>query len=168
MSQLFHIYKITNTVNNKIYIGQTVQKNPKMRWYAHLDYARKGRKSHLYDSIRKHGVDNFHWEIIDQDTTIENLNLKEKKWLDYYRSIGIVYNNREAGGNKTHSIESIKKMRIAQKKRHKERHAGGWTRIDGGAMRGKSQAKVTCITCKKTVGVNIFGRFHNNLCGETL
>jgi group I intron endonuclease len=135
------IYKITNTVNGKIYIGQTIQKNPKMRWYAHCDYVRKGRKSYLYDSMRKHGVDKFQLEIIDHADTIDDLNLKEQQWLDYYRSIGIVYNNREAGGNKIHSQESIARMSIAQKKRHKENPAGGWTRIDGGPMKGKSHPK---------------------------
>jgi group I intron endonuclease len=164
MSQLMHIYKITNTVNGKIYIGQTVQKNPKMRWYAHLDYARKGRKSYLYDSMRKHGVDNFYWEIIDQDTTIENLNLKEKKWLDYYRSIGIVYNNREAGGNKTHSIESIKKMQMVHKHRHATTDIGGWVRRDGGAMKGKKQPIKYCNYCNISVPANTFGRNHNGKC----
>ena len=44
-----HIYKITNNVNGKVYIGQTIQDNSKMRWYSHCDYARKGKKSYLYD-----------------------------------------------------------------------------------------------------------------------
>jgi group I intron endonuclease len=163
-----HIYKITNTVNGKIYIGQTIQKDPKMRWYAHCDYARKGRKSHLYDSMRKHGVDKFCWEIIDQADTIDALNLKEQQWLNHYRELGVVYNNREAGGNKSHSQESIERMRVVQKQRHATTVIGGWKRKDGGAMRGKKQPKVTCLFCQKTVGVNIFARFHNNLCGEVI
>ena len=163
-----HIYKITNTVNGKIYIGQTIQKDPKMRWYAHCDYARKGRKSHLYDSMRKHGVDKFCWEIIDQANTIDALNLKEQQWLNHYQELGVVYNNREAGGNKLHSIESIERMRSAQKLRHATTKVGGWKRRDGGAMKGKNQPTVTCLCCKKTIGVNIFARFHNNLCGEVI
>ena len=50
-----YIYKITNQINNKVYVGQTIQKNPTMRWYAHLADARNGKKSYLYDSIRKYG-----------------------------------------------------------------------------------------------------------------
>lgn len=136
-----YIYKITNNVNNKVYIGQTVQNNAKMRWYSHCDYARKGKKSYLYDSMRKHGIDQFHWEIVDQATSLEELNSKEQHWLEHYKSVGIVYNNREAGGNKRHSVESIERMRVAQKKRHQERPAGGWTRRDGGPMKGKAHPK---------------------------
>jgi group I intron endonuclease len=159
-----HIYKITNKINHKVYIGQTVQDNPKMRWYAHLDYARKGRKSHLYDSIRKHGVENFKWEIIDQGKTVEELNELETKWLAHYRTLGKVYNNREAGNNKTHSAESIEKMRRVHTLRHATNIIGGWTRRDGGPMKGKLQSKVTCLCCRKTVGVNVFGRNHGNKC----
>ena len=84
------IYKITNLVHGRVYIGQTIQSNPKMRWYSHWDYVRKGRKSYLYDSMRKHGMENFNWEIIDRADTVEQLNELEVKWLNYYRSIGEV------------------------------------------------------------------------------
>jgi group I intron endonuclease len=139
------IYKITNLTNNKIYIGQTAQKNPKMRWYGHLADARRGRKSHLYDSIRKYGPESFVWEIIDQCETIEELNDREQHWLDFYRKSTEVYNCREAGGNKIHSAESIEKMREAQKLAHQRRREngkdGGWKRADGGPMKGKSHPK---------------------------
>jgi group I intron endonuclease len=137
-----HIYKITNTLNNKIYIGQTVQKNPKMRWYSHLADARRGKKSYLYDSIRKYSKECFIWEIIDSANTLQELNNKEEQWLNYYRNQGcIVYNNREAGNNKTHSPESIEKMRTAQKLRHATTKVGGWKRRDGGPMKGKDHPR---------------------------
>jgi group I intron endonuclease len=139
-----HIYKITNTANNKIYIGQTVQANPKMRWYAHLAYARRGKKSYLYDSIRKYGKEAFVWEIIDRAESVIELNAKEEYWLNHYRSQGlVVYNNREAGGNKTHSPESIEKMKAAQKLRHATTKVGGWKRQDGGPMKGKKHNSET-------------------------
>lgn len=137
-----HIYKITNAVNRKVYIGQTVQANPKMRWYAHLADARRGKKSYLYDSIRKYGKESFVWEIIDTATSLEELNSKEEYWLNFYREKGIVvYNNREAGGNKTHSPKSIERMRAAQKHRHATTKVGGWKRRDGGPMKGKSHPR---------------------------
>lgn len=136
-----HVYRITNLVNQKVYIGQTVQKNPMMRWYAHLAYARRGKKSYLYDSMRKHGIDKFVWEVIDSAASIDELNTKEKKWLNHYRNMSVVYNNREAGGNKLHSTESIERMRIAQRLRHATTEVGGWKRIDGGAMKGKAHPR---------------------------
>jgi group I intron endonuclease len=137
-----YIYKITNLVNQKVYVGQTVQKNPKMRWYDHQASARKGKKSPLYNSIRKHGVDNFAWEIIDSTLSVDDLNKKEAVWLDHYRNLTEVYNIREAGNNKLHSDKSILKMQESQRQAHARRRAegrdGGWKRIDGGPMKGKS------------------------------
>ncbi len=139
-----YIYKITNTSNSKIYIGQTVQKNPKMRWYAHLADARRGKKSYLLDSIRKYGQQSFVWETIDTAVSIDELNSKEDYWLNYYRCLGVaVYNNREAGGNKTHSPQSIERMRVAQKLRHSTKKVGGWKRSDGGPMKGKKHNQET-------------------------
>ena len=137
-----HIYTITNTMNGKVYIGQTVQSNPKMRWYAHLADARRGKKSYLLDSIRKYGDKSFVWKIVDCAESVDELNAKEEYWLNYYRAQGItVYNNREAGGNKTHSPESIEKMKIAQKLRHATTKVGGWKRRDGGPMKGKAHPR---------------------------
>lgn len=132
-----YIYKITNNTNNRVYIGQTIQKNPRMRWYAHLSYAKRGHVSHLYNSIRKHGEDCFTWTVIDTASTLDELNIKEQYWLKYFQSITTVYNNREAGKNKTHSAESIEKMRVAQKTRHTTTNVGGWKRRDGGPMKDK-------------------------------
>ena len=135
------VYKITNIVNGKVYIGQTIQNNAKARWYSHQADARAGKKSHLYDSIRKYGIDNFTWEVIEQGSSVDHLNELEAKWLKYYRQITEVYNNRAAGNNKLHSTESIERMRIAQKLRHQHNPAGGWKRKDGGPMLGKTHPK---------------------------
>jgi group I intron endonuclease len=164
-----HIYKITNTINSKVYIGQTVQKNPKMRWYSHLADARRGKKSYLLDSIRKYGPESFVWEVIDVAASIEDLNTKEDYWLNYYRDQEItVYNNREAGGNKTHSPESIERMKESQRQAHARRrrimggkeihkshqpHKGGW-----------NQRRVSCLCCKKNVGINVFVAYHGSKC----
>jgi len=139
-----YIYKITNLVNGKVYIGQTIQSNPKMRWYAHLNMARKNKKSHLYDSMRKHGIDKFTWEVIDQAITIEELNNLESAWANKFREQGyILYNNRETGNNKTHSQKSIEKMKLVHKLRHATTVVGGWKRIDGGPMKGKKHSEET-------------------------
>ena len=71
-----YIYKITNLINNKIYIGQT--NNPKRRWQEHknLGYDTKETKL-LYRAIKKYGKDNFVFEIIEGP--IDNYNEKEIK-----------------------------------------------------------------------------------------
>jgi hypothetical protein len=51
------IYTIKNLLDGKIYVGQTIQSNAKMRWYGHQADACKGKKTHLYNSMRKYGVE---------------------------------------------------------------------------------------------------------------
>ena len=139
-----HIYRITNTINNKMYIGQTIQKNPKMRWYDHCARTRNGQNNHLYNSMRLYGVENFVWEVIDSANNLNELNLKEQHWLDEYRKITEVYNIREAGNNKTHSEKSKEKMKESQRQAHARRRSEGtdtWTRRDGGAMKGKAHPR---------------------------
>ena len=127
-----------------MYVGQTIQANAKMRWYAHCDMVRKGKKSYLYDSMRKHGIENFLWEVVDQTDTVEKLNELETTWANKLRAQGItLYNNRETGGNKLHSVASIEKMRLVHKLRHANNVIGGWKRRDGGAMKGKMHKEQT-------------------------
>jgi group I intron endonuclease len=162
-----YIYTITNLVNGKMYVGQTIQSNAKMRWYSHCNMASKNKKSYLYDSMRKYGIDKFEWKIVDVASTIDELNDLETAWASKLKSQGItLYNNRETGGNKKHSLESIQKMKQVQKLRHATQNVGGWKRIDGGAMLGKTHSKVTCLHCKKVMGVNGFFRSHGIKCKD--
>lgn len=68
------IYKITNTVNNKKYIGQSI--NIIDRWREHRQRASNGTE-YLYQAIRKYGIQNFVFEVLEE-CLIEDLNLKEK------------------------------------------------------------------------------------------
>lgn len=137
------VYQIKNLVNGKVYVGQTIQED-KRRWEEHKSYA-KTKKHPLYNSMRKHGLENFEFSILDTAQTLEELNAKEKHFLDLAKANGAVYNLREAGTNKTHSIESKLRMSESQKKAHERRRNnggdGGWIRKDGGAMLGKAHPK---------------------------
>lgn len=84
------IYKITNTVNGKIYIGKdsTNRKN----YY--------GSGEAIKNAISKYGKDNFTKEIIDISEDLNSLNEKEKYWIAFYKSTDpkIGY-NRSSGGD---------------------------------------------------------------------
>ena len=59
------IYKITNSVTNKCYIGETVQSNPLRRWYRHINSLKtsKGCPA-LKDAMKKYGIDKFRFEVL--------------------------------------------------------------------------------------------------------
>ena len=52
------IYKITNNINGKIYIGKT-EKTLEERWYKHVQSAKYGSNTYFHKAIRKHGAENF-------------------------------------------------------------------------------------------------------------
>lgn len=110
---LWSIYRITNLLNNKIYIGQT--KDPKTRWSRHKSDARLDKKYnwHLYDAMRKYGVDNFVFEVIAQTKFFEEVDRLEVLFIEQYRSTdkNVGY-NISAGGqaNKLVSLETRNKM----------------------------------------------------------
>lgn len=85
------IYKITNNINGKIYIGQS--RNIESRWQQHQEPA---RNSLISRAIKKYGVDNFTFEVIEE-CTIEELDKREIYWIDYYKSFDNGYNLTRGG-----------------------------------------------------------------------
>lgn len=85
------IYKITNHVNGKVYIGQSVRPVEE-RWNRHKIDAISGRlDTHFARAIRKYGVDNFSIEVIDTAKTQAELTLKEHYWIGYYNAVNTGY-----------------------------------------------------------------------------
>ena len=91
------IYKITNTINGKFYIGQTIQ-NVKERFYQHC--ATKCSKAvsnmAIHRAIKKYGKSNFTVEVIEEVEST-NLNDRERYWIRYYDSYNNGYNSTEGG-----------------------------------------------------------------------
>lgn len=109
------IYKITNLINGKVYIGQTVQ-TLKSRWNKHVWHMRHNTNRHLYDSMRHYGIENFKMEILEE-TTKEVLNEREIWWIANLGSMDrtIGYNKSVGGLGGIRSPEVIE--RIAAKRR---------------------------------------------------
>lgn len=90
------IYRVTNLINSKIYIGQTVT-SMTTRKNGHLSNARKNVLDiPFHRAIRKYGEESFVWEIIDVAWNKEDLNKKEKYWIATYDST-----NKSKGYNAT-------------------------------------------------------------------
>lgn len=76
------VYLIENKINQKIYIGSTI--NFKERWYKHQNG--KGNK-HLYNSIMKYGIENFEFKILETVDILSDRKLlyeKEQKWMNFF------------------------------------------------------------------------------------
>lgn len=91
------IYKITNLINKKSYIGQSV--NIQQRWKAHrCKY--QTEDSALYRAIRKYGLNNFTFEVLEECQK-EQLDEREIFWIKYYGT-----HNKEKGYNMTDGGDS--------------------------------------------------------------
>jgi group I intron endonuclease len=73
------IYKITNKINGKIYVGKT-SKTIHERFNAHLKHARNKVNRHLYDSINCYGAENFEVSLIEICNE-EIANERERFWI---------------------------------------------------------------------------------------
>jgi len=112
-----YIYKTTNLINNKIYIGQT--KQDKQYYY--------GSGTLIKEAIKKYGKRNFKKEIIEYVENENDLDDKEKNWINYYKSnnLDIGYNLESGGRNYTNhhplTIEKFKNRTPSFKdKKHTE------------------------------------------------
>lgn len=97
------IYKISNTINDKVYIGQTIRPI-EQRFQRHInDAVNSVLDTHLARAIRLYGPDKFFIEQIDTATSQEELTYKEHKYILEYNSVENGYNETEAmnkcGGN---------------------------------------------------------------------
>ncbi len=76
------IYFIKNTVNDKVYVGQS--SNIKHRMQQHvssaLNITKDNQHSHIYNAMRKYGIDSFQWGILELCDRSE-LNKKEAEWI---------------------------------------------------------------------------------------
>ena len=89
-----YIYKITNLVNNKEYIGKT-ERTINQRWQEHIRESQKPNPSRaLYRAIQKYGIDNF---ICTQIIETNNPEEDEKYYIDLYNTYKNGYNETLGG-----------------------------------------------------------------------
>ena len=126
---MFYIYKITNKINSKIYIGKT--NDLYQRMHSHLSTARNGATNYFYQdngkynyihrAITKYGENNFSFDIIDQHENEEIIFQMEKAYISEYQST-----NRSLGYNLTEGGEgsSGRKQTEAAKQKIREKAIG--------------------------------------------
>lgn len=110
------IYKITNLVNNRVYIGQTVCLISK-RWKEHRCST---KNTPLYSAMRKHGTDNFKIEVICTAIKPEHLNELEQYFIKLYDCLVPNGYNLTTGGDSTFSrSEHTKNLQSLAAQGHK-------------------------------------------------
>ena len=109
------IYKITNTKNNKVYIGKTEKKDPKRRWRDHVLALKQNKHHnlHLQNAWNKYGEESFIHEIITK-CCIGLITSLEKYYINKYNST-----NFQTGYNKTMGGEGLYGFKHTQETKNK-------------------------------------------------
>lgn len=89
-----YIYKISNDINDKLYIGKTLY-TIERRWSQHK-YNATTRKdlwhSPLYSAMKKYGIEHFSISEIEKVDDEKQLSIREQYWIKYYNTYNYGYN----------------------------------------------------------------------------
>lgn len=95
-----YIYKITNDINGKQYIGKT-ERTIEQRFIEHCQNYKKEKleKRPLYAAMRKYGIEHFHIELIEETSDPEE---REKYWIEYFGTFKNGYNATIGGDGRAY------------------------------------------------------------------
>lgn len=158
-----YIYKITNDINNKVYIGKT-EFNIQKRFQEHIkDSKSKYENRPLYKAMHKYGAEHFFIEEIEE---CDNLEEREIYWIKYYNSFENGYNATLGGDGKSYIdydniihlfLEGLNITQIAKLTKHDKGHISqilkekgnvSWKQIEEQCI--KRQEKEVVMLDKKT------------------
>lgn len=103
------VYKTTNLLNGKFYIGQDTKNNPKYL----------GSGTIIKIAIKKYGRESFIKEILEHCETQEQLNEREKHWIKVTNALELGYNLAEGGFGVSNMSNKIK-QKISNSKKGKK------------------------------------------------
>ena len=94
------IYKITNDINQRIYIGMT-ERSIEERFKEHCRAYKqeKCEKRPLYSAMKKYGPEHFHVELVEETDNPEE---REQYWIEFYNSYKEGYNATLGGDGRSH------------------------------------------------------------------
>ena len=108
------IYKITNDINNKVYVGKT-NLSIEERFAQHKKdaFKDKNEKRPLYSAMKKYGVNHFYIEQIEEcDATVAGL--REQYWIGYYNGYSDGYNATLGGDGKLYFNHQLIANRLSE------------------------------------------------------
>jgi group I intron endonuclease len=148
------IYKITNLINGKIYIGQS--KDLDRRRFEYLKYNYDFNR-HLKFAMKKYGIDNFTFEPIESgDFTRDELNILETKYISIYESYDQSkgYNLTKGGGQGNGRKWTEEQKRIASE----ARKGVIFSKETLQRMSESAKKKIFTEEHKKNIGLGLKGR----------
>lgn len=156
------IYKITNKINNKSYIGKTEQQIWK-RFQEHISDSKKERCKHrpLYRAMNKYGVDNFSITLVEE---CSNTAEREIYWINLYGTYGNSGYNATKGGDGKPRVDhrAIIDFFELYGTTHSIKHIAEIFRVDSSTVRtiilgaGFEIPKVVRIRQKESVGKPVY------------
>lgn len=107
----YEVYRLTNSVNNKIYVGATTD-GAGVRWNRHVQKANSGSDYPFHQAIREFGKDAFRLDVLEMCDTFEKMNEREAHWIATLSATNpeIGYNKKIGGGIHLHDEEAKRKI----------------------------------------------------------
>lgn len=159
---MYYLYKITNKVNHKIYIGQT--NNPKRRWeqYKYRSQYPKKYNQYIYYAMHKDGIDNFIMEMVAFSEIKLQVNVAEIYLIKYFNSrdknIGYNINVGGEGGSEGRFISEQTRQKLSKAgadrthtKETKMKIATSHTGIKSGPLSEEHKQKLSKIKTGKKI-----------------
>lgn len=160
------IYKITNQVNRKVYIGQSWDIEKRYNWSSEEDVLKRSTNSHLKSSFKKYGLENFSFEVLYETTQVESLdedmiqlklNMMEMSYIDHFKSYDPKY-----GYNKTYGGEGGRPTEETRRKKSESTKGNNNPMYGKNPFSKKTQEEMNII--KKKISESNIGR---NVSEET-
>lgn len=161
-----YVYKITNLVNGKIYIGKT-SKTIEYRFRRHIRAAKvKDPKDYsaIHKAINKHGYENFKVELVEEFSTDEECLEAERKYISQFNSIDkkIGY-NISLGGDGPSGAKHTEEAKIKMSRFRKGRFVGEANHFYGKTHSTETKKKIGDKRKGKYTGIEnpFFGKTHS-------
>lgn len=120
-----NVYKITNNINGKVYIGQT-KRDIRQRFLRHMcDGENEKLSTHFANAVKKYGRENFSYELLETVDDQRTADEREMYWIKYYNSCDVLYGYNmshggfRCGGNTYAGIKDMApiKQKLSESKR---------------------------------------------------
>lgn len=174
------VYKVTNKINGKVYIGQTIRTlaRRKLEHFQEIKREQKIGKTTVFfhNALQKYGSDNFTWEVLKECTTQEELDYYERFYINEYNSLNKTKGYNLKSGGKFGSVYSEEeKQRIGEETKLKWQNKECATKMMEGLRKGTETVKqralenfvdFECPHCHKVIKIKPWEAKSKKYCSQ--